>query len=144
MHDPRNDIETLKRWIAESDAKVKQLEDEQYAEELFNEGLKAKLKYLMAQAGLSEESAPLTVAHKNGDHPDDPMSIPVRIAGILEARGVPLRATEIVEELEAQGVRTKAARGLLPGVLSALSRNPDRFQRVVRGVYRLNTSGDTG
>ena len=61
-----------------------------------------------------------------------------KIAAFLRERGgKAMQASEITRGLHQQGVETTSKNGLLPMVLSSLSRRKDVFRKVARGRYRL-------
>jgi hypothetical protein len=57
-----------------------------------------------------------------------------------EIPGQELRAAEIAKELTSRGVTTTSKNGLLPMVISTLSRRKDLFEKVGTGRYRLRES----
>jgi hypothetical protein len=67
-------------------------------------------------------------------------TVPEAVKAVLEKRGKPMRARDVVLALEAAGFKTESKRGLLPSVLSALGRREDLFKKVRRGTYKLITA----
>lgn len=65
-------------------------------------------------------------------------SVTDHIVALLRETGKPMRAAEIASALESRGVTTTSPKGLLPGVLSTLTRRKNTFEKVERGVYKLN------
>jgi len=74
--------------------------------------------------------------------PDPSLSIPAQIEKLLEFHDAPMRAADIARKLTERGVETTSDRGLLPQVLSALSRKTSTFSRVQRGIYGLTAWND--
>ena len=74
----------------------------------------------------------------------EPGSVTDQIVTLLKERGQTMRAADIARELVDRGATTTAKKGMLPMVLSSLSRRRNLFQKVGRGQYRLlETNGAT-
>ena len=67
----------------------------------------------------------------------EPGSVTDQIAKLLQERGQTMRAADIARELVDRGATTTAKGGMLPIVLSSLSRRKNVFRKVGRGQYRL-------
>ena len=66
-----------------------------------------------------------------------PGSLTDQIVTLMKDRGKTMRAADIAKELTARGATTTAKGGMLPMVLSSLSRRKNVFRKVARGQYRL-------
>ena len=67
----------------------------------------------------------------------EPGSVTDQIAKLLQERGQTMRAADIARELVDRGATTRAKGGMLPIVLSSLSRRKNVFRKVGRGQYGL-------
>ena len=67
----------------------------------------------------------------------EPGSLTHQIVALLEENGQTMRAADIARELLRRGATTTAKRGMLPMVVSSLSRRKNVFQKVARGEYTL-------
>lgn len=65
------------------------------------------------------------------------LSMPLQVASVLRMKERPMRVTEIVQRLEELGVRSNSKKGILPNVVSALTRRDDLFEKKARGIYAL-------
>ncbi len=70
----------------------------------------------------------------------EPGSVTDQIVTLLKERGQTMRAADITRELVDRGATTTAKGGMLPMVLSSLSRRKNLFRKVTRGQYRLAES----
>ncbi len=125
------DVPTIDRLIAEAEQRIVELQEEIDADELLVEGLRAKRLRLAKQAG--EVAIAPETKQKGGN-----LSVPDRIALIMRQKRRPMPTAEIIEALAREGVTSSSAKGLLPNVLSALSRRKDLFVRTQRGIYALS------
>ena len=76
------------------------------------------------------------VADEEDDAPVE-QTVPEVVKAILEKSGKAMRAKDVVLALQATGFTNTSKRGLLPSVLSALTRREDWFKKVKRGTYKL-------
>ena len=93
---------------------------------------KAVLSRLKAIGGKKQASAKGHKALKKD-------SLAARIRTVLINSGKQMSVAEIIEKLQEQDVGTDSPTGLGPLVPSAISRRPDIFRRVRRGVYDLKS-----
>ncbi len=122
--------------IEASQGRIADLEDELQFERRYLADLRAR------RAGLSKPSRTRKKAATPRPAPSvkgtiEPGSLTEKIVNLLQERGQPMRAAEIRRVLEGRGVATTSKNGLLPMVLSSLSRRKDVFSKVARGEYAL-------
>ena len=67
----------------------------------------------------------------------EPGSLTDQIVGVLKDSGETMRASNIARELTKRGATTTAKGGMLPMVISSLSRRKNLFHKVARGQYKL-------
>lgn len=72
-----------------------------------------------------------------------PGSLVDQISALLREHGKSMRACDIARALQSRGVTTTSKNGLLPMVLSALSRRKQLFRKIKRGTYKLANSEDS-
>lgn len=127
--DPR-----LQHEIRQQQERIQQLEFELAVD-------RKVLGRLQAIAGTTPVTSP---AGDNGDSSTFPSagdvvrgSLTDHIVALFQAVGKPMRCSKIAKTLQAQGVPTKSAHGLLPNVVSTLRRRKDLFVNVDRGLYAM-------
>ncbi|SRR6266478_5781090 len=130
MIDPATKIAVLDEMIQASLARCQELEAQTKEESKLYERLYFEKQKISGATNGVELNGHQTYQTNHG-------SLPERIGAVIQAAEEPMRARDIVVELEKRGVRTDSPKGLLPSVLSALNRRSDLFRRVDRGTYTL-------
>jgi len=123
------DDNALRQQIASAERRITKLEFELAVERQVLERLKG-MRGNSAQQPLSSGEPPRATRVVSG-------SLAHQAAAVLRAAGKPLRARDISNQLERQGVTSKGKTSLLALVISAMRRREDLFKRVRRGVYAL-------
>ncbi len=128
-------IEVSKTKLAELAVAGKRIEREMELEQLLLERLHSKR--LEHNRKGREKVKPGEKRNNNAPTLTD------HIAKLLKENGRAMRGRDIATCLTDRGVTTKSAHGLLPMVLSSLSRRKDRFRKVSRGKYALRQNEKT-
>ena len=135
MIDPAAKLAAIDDMIAHSRRKLEELEAKAKAVQDESEEEMRLCKRLMEE----KDNAAHAVQHLHNGHHESGrgVGVPAKIVQILLEKRLPMRATEIARELGELGVVTQSTKGLLPNVISALTRRKDLFRRIGRGTYEL-------
>ncbi len=125
--------DVLDRLVAKTEERIAELREDLALEQRLLERLKAeygpKSKPMVTNGATGTSVARATKVEQG--------SLTDHIAALFRERPRVLRASEIAKELESRGVTTSSKNGLLPMVLSSLSRRSDIFGKAERGRYYL-------
>ncbi len=120
----------LQEMLTEEEATLAKLRIQVEVQARFVDSLRTKV----AECGHSEQTSA-----GGSSTSQESLAMPERIVRVLQQSAQPMRVTDITAKLEAEGMTTTGAKGLIANVASALARRDDLFVRVDRGLYRLNT-----
>lgn len=121
----------VKELIAESDARLANLQAELEKERMRRESLSALPEVAESKNG-AEHVKPAKKRRRKGKK-----TLADSIVQILKEHTDGMRSTDIAKKLLESGESKKVHKELLPNVISALRRKDDLFENVERGVYRL-------
>jgi predicted TIM-barrel enzyme len=119
--------DVLDEMILETESRLAEWRQKTALEEKYLSDLQQKRSGLP----LGQKKATKTVENvENG-------SAPQRIIAVLRSAGHKLDLEEITKKVEAQGLTSRAKKGSIAIITSALARRKDLFVRVGKGVYDL-------